>query len=136
MYVEGISPGGLGKSATPCCVTIDCAPGGTGCQRTVNDYESVCDDAGGVCVVRQQLDTVYSYYRNNDMQTFYSRYDLSSYFPAMARQRPGAADSLKNGNYRLYVTADSSLVIVKAPLDSIGVENIIFAYKRDAVSVK
>jgi hypothetical protein len=54
----------------------------------------------------------------------------------MARQRPGAADSLKNGNYRLYVTADSSLVIVKAPLDSIGVENIIFAYKRDAVSVK
>lgn len=137
MWVKGVNSSRASKSATSCCVVIDCETGGSGCQRVVNNYSIVCpEEAGGVCVMRQQLDTVYHYYARNDMGTFYNRYDLNTYFPEMQRQRPGAADSLKSGNYRLYVTADSSLTIVRAPLDSIGVENIVFVYKRDAIPVK
>lgn len=136
-HVVNIIPAGGGPARSyepPCCVTIDCDPNLSGCQAAVDAWGAFCADFG-VCVTRAQVDTVYDYYSRNDMNTYYSRYDINEIFPELARSRPTAKDSLVNGNYKLYVISDSSIVIVKSPIDSVGLENIIFAFKRDDISV-
>jgi hypothetical protein len=61
------------------------------------------------------------------MDLFYSKYDIHNYFPAISED---AIDSLVAGDYALKVLYDSSLVVIKSPLDSIGVANILLGYKR------
>lgn len=132
-HVVSITPAGGGQSrySVPCCVTIDCDPPAPGCQSAIDSWGAACADFG-VCVSRSQVDTVYDYFSRNDMSSYYARFDISEVFPELSRQRPGANDSLINGNYKLYVTGDSSIVIVKSPIDSVGMDNIVFAFDRSS----
>jgi len=135
MYVVSVTENahtlGSNERALPPGVIIDCENGGSGCQGEADYWGGAYDD---VQVVRQQLDTFYYYYFRNDLVTFHSRYDMHDFFPAVDHERPGAIDSVINGNYRVHVLKDSSVVFLKTPLDSIGWNNIVFAVDRDAES--
>ena len=110
-------------------VRINCEPTQSGCQDEADYWGLLYDD---VVVLRQKLDTFYQAYFNGGMDNYLATHNLETMFPRVAEERPGAIDSVEAGTYKVYVAADSSIVFLKAPLDSIGPTNIVFAVKRDA----
>lgn len=133
MYVVSVTengvPVGTNQHAFAPGVVIDCENGGSGCQDEADYYGGAYED---VEVVRQQLDTFYYYFYRNDLSTFYTRYDMHDFFPEADKQRPGALDSVINGNYSVRVLKDSSIAFLKAPMDSVGWNNLVFVVNRDA----
>ncbi len=114
-------------------VDIFCYTGESGCAAAADQYGEAYDEVH-IHIMNRMLDSIYDHYAANDMAGFYLRnlYDFRNAFPEIDRDRPGALDSLANGDYKIIITGDSSVLVVKTPLDSIGIDNIVFAIDRDA----
>jgi hypothetical protein len=110
-------------------VEIDCEDGQSGCQGEYNFWGTVYDD---VSVHRSNINTFYASYFDDTMDEYIATQNLRAMFPQVEKERPGAIDSVESGIYKIYVAdGDSSIVFYKAPFDSIGLENIIFAIDRN-----
>jgi len=110
-------------------VIIDCENGQDGCQGEADFWGGAYDN---VNVIRVTLDSFYSKYYSNDLSSWLTRDELDYLFPDLEHLRPNAIDSLLHGDYRFWVMGDSSIIIVKAPLDSISSANAVWVLDRDA----
>jgi hypothetical protein len=108
-------------------VVIDCEDGQSGCQDEVDWWGYAYEN---VSVIRTELDSFYTNYFDDKLSAYLTSEKLNYLFPDLQNLRPGAIDSLLNGNYRFWITKDSSIIIVKAPLDSVGIGNLVWAVDR------
>jgi hypothetical protein len=109
-------------------VVLDCEDGGDGCQSKADYFGGAYDN---VNVIRATLDSFYSKYFKDELSSWLTRDELNYLFPDLEHMRPGAIDSLLHGDYRFWVTGDSSIIIVRAPLDTIRYGNAVWVVDCD-----
>lgn len=109
-------------------VILDCEDGSSGCQGKADWFGYAYDD---VTVIRATLDTFYYKYYTNTLPSWLTESKINYLFPDLESMRPGSIDSLLNGDYKFWVTGDSSIIIGKAPLDSLGFANAVWVVDCD-----
>ena len=121
-------PFGTGGNNKICCATVTCSTAPVhNCQRHVDDAGASCGDFE-ICPIVNKMDTLAKYYNGDSMSAYYSKYDLNALVPELAIYRADAYDSLIAGSYKLHVSAaDSSIIILAAPFDSITSKNVVWA---------